>query len=87
MLAEEQATPADLGSRVRAQFALVLDVPISEVSDDGDFYDDLDGDSLQKLELTARVEEEFATKLTDEEVADLRTVNDFSRVLAARLGG
>lgn len=62
--------------RVRAVFAQVLELPSDEVLDDAAFYDDLGGDSLQKLDLAVGLESEFAVRFTDEEVAQISTVSD-----------
>ena len=74
-----------LAAAVHAEFSAVLSVPVQDISREMDFYD-LGGDSLQKLELIARLEERFAIKLADGEVADLGTVTDHARLLAAKLG-
>ena len=76
-------TAADdsIREKVRATFANVLEVEIDEVTDYASFYEDLGGDSLQKLDLVVALEDEFSVKLTDEEVAHLNSVCD----VAARL--
>lgn len=69
-----------------AEFAAVLDLPVAGIDPDADFYSALDGVSQQKLELLARLEERFATRISDEEAADAHTVRDFAALLARRPG-
>lgn len=76
---------AEVCAAVVQEFAAVLDLPLAEVDADADFYSALDGVSQQKLELLARLEDRFATRITDEEAADLHTVHDFAGLLSTRL--
>lgn len=62
--------------RVREVFAEILELRADEVPDDAAFYDDLGGDSLQKLDLAVALETEFAVTFTDEDVARISTVAD-----------
>ena len=80
----QRGTSSDVMLGIREEFAAVLDIPAVEVGDDADFYDDLEGDSLQKLELAARIEERFTVKLTDEEASRLRTVMHFTSLVTDR---
>ena len=77
--------PAAVASAVTEEFAAVLDLPADRVDPDADFYAVLDGVSQQKLELLARLEDRFATTITDGEAADLHTVRDFAGLLSGRL--
>ena len=86
MYQDQRAQDEDhLAVAVHEEFSAVLSVPMQEIGRETDFYD-LGGDSLQKLELIARLEERFAVKLADGEIADLGTVTDHARLLAAKLG-
>jgi len=75
---------AEVCAAVAQELAAVLDLPLSDVDDDADFYSGLDGASQQKLELLARLEERFATRITDEEAAGVHTVRDFAGLLSTR---
>jgi acyl carrier protein len=72
---------------VREVFAVVLSVPVDDVPAHAHFFDELEGDSLQKLELSARLEERFTVVLSDDEVAGSNTVHDFARLVAAKRAG
>lgn len=59
--------------------AQVLTMPVAEIGADADFYDDLGGDSLQKLEVITRVESMFCRRFTDEQAAASNTVDELTR--------
>lgn len=65
----------DILERVRAAFAAALELESNEVGDNAAFYEDLGGDSLQKLDLAVALEQEFGTSLTDEQVVQMSTVS------------
>ncbi|SEM10674.1 acyl carrier protein [Streptacidiphilus jiangxiensis] len=63
--------------------AEVLDVDVTEVSETDLFYEDLGVDSLEKVEITTRVEAEFGVKLSAEQAAAIRCAADAVAALAA----
>ncbi|QKW07489.1 hypothetical protein HUT18_14955 [Streptomyces sp. NA04227] len=63
---------------VREVIAQVLSLSVDEVSPTAHFYDELAGDSLQKLEAIAFIEAKFNVQLTNEEAAG-ETVGDLVR--------
>lgn len=62
--------------------ASVLTLPNEKVPPRAHFYDELGGDSLQKLEVIARLEAQFSCRLTDEEAAASDTVEDLALQVA-----
>lgn len=54
----------------------VTGVDSAEVTAEKSFADDLDIDSLSMVEITVAVEDTFAVKMPDDQVAALRTVGD-----------
>ncbi|EST34158.1 acyl carrier protein [Streptomyces roseochromogenus] len=60
----------------------VLTLPTEQVPPQARFYDDLGGDSLQKLEIVAHIESRFNCSLTHEQVAVSDTVEDLCRQVA-----
>ncbi|MEV2214936.1 acyl carrier protein [Streptomyces sp. NPDC050997] len=72
----------DIRAVVTDVVASVLTLPAEEVSPRARFYDDLGGDSLQKLEIVAHLEARFTCSLTHEQVAVSDTVEDFTRQVA-----
>ena len=53
-----------------------LGVKPSEVTDDASFVDDLGADSLDLIELTMAMEEEFGITIDDSEMETIVTVSD-----------
>lgn len=68
-------TDLEIRERVRAAFAAALELERGEVGDNAAFYEELGGDSLQKLDLAVALEREFRTRLTDEQVVRMSTVS------------
>jgi acyl carrier protein len=65
---------------IRAGLASILeevaDVKADDVSDDKNFTDDLDVDSLSMVEVAMAAEEKFGVKIPDDELPKLKTVGD-----------
>ena len=81
----EQVRLTEINDWVREEFARVLSIPTNEIPDDAQFYVDLSGDSLQWLELVARVEERFGIRLADADLADADNVRDVAALVADKL--
>jgi acyl carrier protein len=64
--------------------ATVVELDVGEVGADALFYEDLEIDSLQKAEISARVEREFDVRLDPEDTAAMHTVIDVANFLQAR---
>ena len=71
--------------RLRHLLAEILDVDVSEISDQAHFVDELGVDSLMALEITVRLEEEFPVKLAEEELMKLSTLDNTYELLDAKL--
>jgi acyl carrier protein len=54
----------------------VAGVPVSDVTLDKSFTDDLDVDSLSMVEVVMAAEDKWGVKIPDEELKNLRTVGD-----------
>ncbi|MQA81299.1 MAG: acyl carrier protein [Streptosporangiales bacterium] len=54
----------------------VAGVPAEDVQADKSFTDDLDIDSLSMVEVVVAAEEKFGVKIPDDDVKNLRTVQD-----------
>ncbi len=68
-------------ARVATLVADQLRQPLDNVTADAHLIDDLDADSLDIVDLTIAVEEEFSTddiqlEIPEEDAADIRTVQD-----------
>ena len=62
--------------RVKKIIAEQLSVGEEEVTQDANFIDDLNADSLDLVELIMSLEEEFNVKISDEDAEKIRTVQD-----------
>ncbi|WP_424565446.1 acyl carrier protein [Tamaricihabitans halophyticus] len=54
----------------------VAGVAADDVSLEKSFVDDLDIDSLSMVEIAVQAEDKFGVKIPDDELANLKTVND-----------
>jgi acyl carrier protein len=70
--------------RLRGIVASVLEIDNSEITPDTHFYDDLSANSLEKVEITVRVQQEFGVSVSSDEAADLGTVEDALRLLRVK---
>ncbi len=83
-MSEEQS----LVARVRQLVADQLRQPLDKVSAEAHLIDDLEADSLDIVDLTIAVEEEFSTddiqlEIPEEDAAEIRTVQDVLSYLEA----
>ncbi|MFC6090124.1 acyl carrier protein [Saccharothrix sp. BKS2] len=69
---------------MRDLVAKVVELDVEEVPAEALFYEELEVDSLQKAEISVRVEREFDVQLKPEETAAMRSVNDVAALLRAR---
>ncbi|MDG9715354.1 AMP-binding protein [Streptomyces sp. DH24] len=75
----------DIHDRLRAIVATVLELDIAEVSADASFHQNLKVDSLEKVEISVRIERHFGVTLTDEEAAAMDSVRDAAVLLGGRV--
>jgi acyl carrier protein len=61
----------------------VAGVPKDEVTADKTFVDQLDIDSLSMVEIAVQAEDMFEVKIPDDELANLKTVQDAVNYIAA----
>ncbi len=74
-----------IADRLRGIVASVLEIAEGEVWPAASFYEDLAVDSLEKAEITVRIECHFGVQFTADEAAELRSVAD-AVVLLRRKG-
>ncbi|MFF1650723.1 acyl carrier protein [Streptomyces sp. NPDC058240] len=70
---------------LRAVVAQVLDVEVSEVTDDAKFVDDLEVDSLMALEVVVVLEKKYGIKLPESELKRIVTLQSAYDLLLGKL--
>ncbi|MFF6995697.1 acyl carrier protein [Streptomyces sp. NPDC008313] len=71
---------------LRELIADVLDLDVADVTDDADFMEDLDVDSLMALEITVRLEKAYGVRLAEAELTSITSLRGTYELLAGRLG-
>ena len=64
-----------------------LGVAAEQITDDAEFHADLKADSLDMIELTMAIEEEFHLEIADDDAAAVVTVKDGMDLVERVLGG
>jgi len=62
--------------RVKKVVAAVLEMEISEISDDANFVFDLGADSMQSVQLVAGFEEEFDIEMDEDKALEVQSISD-----------
>ena len=78
-------TDSDIENQIRELIAKQLDLPISRVTDDKKFIEDLDADSLDTVEIIIMIEDEFNIEINDDNAEQIITVGDAIRQLKAAI--
>lgn len=66
----------EIFGKIQESVVSQLGVDEAEVTDKSSFTDDLDADSLDRVELIMEMEDNFGIKIPDEDAKDLVTVSD-----------
>jgi acyl carrier protein len=61
-------------SRIRRHLAAELEVDASRIGEQTRFKEDLEADSLDLVELTVELEDEYGIRIPDEQAAQIETV-------------
>ena len=70
---------------VRDHLAAELEVPPEKVEPETRFREDLDADSLDLYELLMELEDRYEIRVSEEEAAEIETVNDAVEFVCARV--
>ena len=73
--------------KVRSMYADALEIPENEITDNANFIEDLQGDSLQVLSIALKAEEEWGITIPAEEYGQCATVLGMSQVVETLLDG
>ncbi|WP_129408201.1 acyl carrier protein [Marinitoga lauensis] len=78
-------TRDELFEKVKEIIVETLNVEEEDVTLDASFTDDLDADSLELVDLTMAFESELGVTIEDEELENIKTVEDVINSLAEKL--
>ena len=70
--------------KLRTLFVEHLGVDADKVVDDAHLFDDLGGDSLDRVEIGMAIEEDFNIEVTDDEMDKAETFGDWLRLIEAK---
>lgn len=66
----------EIRARVKKSIANITNISFDEISDSASYKDDLQLDSLTILEIAVDAEYQFKVNLSDDDMGELRTVED-----------
>jgi len=75
----------DIEQQLKQIVAAVAGIPMADLEDDHRLRDELMLDSLKEMEIVARTEIKFDISLDEGELADIKTLGDFRRIVEAYL--
>jgi acyl carrier protein len=62
--------------RIKKSIATITNISLEEISDTASYKDDLQLDSLTILEIAVDAEYQFQVKISDDDLGEIRSVND-----------
>jgi len=71
---------------LREIVAEVLEIEPEELTDDGDFVEEYDADSLRAIEILARIEKRYRVEIPQAELAQMRNLEAVYTVLSRYAG-
>ena len=70
--------------KIKKIIAEQLDLPLDEIKDKASLLNDLGADSLEKVEIGIRIEKEYGIRISEDEFAEIQTVEDFYQIAQKR---
>ncbi|GAB7045406.1 acyl carrier protein [Catenuloplanes indicus] len=81
----EQTTSVPEKEELRRIIAETLEADVEEITDDANFVDDLEVDSLMALEITVRLEKRYGISLDESEMRGVSSLNGTYKLLLDKL--
>lgn len=78
-----EQTDTDLREQIRDIVAAILEIDIDRIGLTSHFWDELEADSLQGIEILSALERRFRITIEQSALADMRDVQSTSEVVAA----
>jgi acyl carrier protein len=76
---------SDIANRVKQVIAEELGLSVADIKDDSHLVDDLGADSLDEVELTMMLEDEFEIEIPDEVARNQKTISQITEWLTANV--
>ena len=76
----------EIRDAVKRSIARITNLDLAEISDQASYKDDLQLDSLTILEIAVDAEYQFQIKIPDEQLSEIRTVEDTVQIVEQYLG-
>jgi acyl carrier protein len=76
-----QMSTDEIRTRVKQSIAAITNISVEEISDTASYTDDLQLDSLTILEIAVDAEYQFQVKISDDDLGEIRTVDDTVRMV------
>ena len=79
------ATRADALDHVRRTIAELFELDLDEVQPESTVFDDLDLDSIDAIDLVAKLQQLTGERIEEQAMREVRTVDDLAGLVAAQL--
>ena len=65
-----------MNNKIKEIIGEILDLEVSEISEDANILDDLGADSIAVMEIVMELESEFDLEIDTEDIPNFKTIND-----------
>lgn len=75
----------EIRATIKKSIASITNISLEEITDSASYKDDLQLDSLTILEIAVDAEYQFHVKIPDDDLSEIRTVDDTVRIVQQHL--
>ena len=79
-------TSAEILDHVRRTIAELFELDLEDVQAESTVFDDLDLDSIDAIDLVAKLQQLTGERIEEQAMRSVRTVGDLAKLVAAQLG-